>query len=317
MKFSFRSLYRKLPIIRDIRTSNHEIANELGITRHEHQTLSSELIRILQYMRRGQQAGLLHTLMGQERYDDPKRLTRHEYQVHSQHGEDGIIAEILRRIGVKEKTFVEIGVGDGLENNTAYLLFQGWTGCWVDGGPEGSRAIRENLGPRLSDGTLKFIEMFVTMENIAAALKSAGVQEEIDVMSLDVDRNTFYIWSALAHIRARVVVVEYNPKFPPSIDWKITYDAQRWWDGTFYYGASLKAYERLGRQLGYCLVGCDFSGTNAFFVREDLCAGAFLEPFDAETHYEPPRYWLWTHLGEIGKATEPWRDRRGYAGLNP
>ena len=169
MKFSLKNLYRKLPIIRDIRTTRQEITGDIGMTRRDIQNLSRELIQLLQYMRSGQQAWLLHTLMGQDRYDDPKRLTRHEYQVHSQHGEDGIIAEIFRRIGVKEKTFVELGVGDGLENNTAYLLFQGWTGCWVDGGSDGSRAIRENLGPRLSDGTLKFMEMFVTMENIAPA----------------------------------------------------------------------------------------------------------------------------------------------------
>ena len=305
MKFSLKNLYRKLPIVRDI-----------GASRNEFSEFSLELMQTLTYIRRAQQAGLLYALLAQGLYQDPKRLTRHEYQVHSQHGEDGIIAEIFRRIGVKDRTFVEIGVGDGLENNTAYLLFQGWTGCWVDGGPDGSRAIRENLGPRLSDGSLKLLEMFVTMENIAPALKSAGVPEDIDLLSLDIDRNTFYIWSALAHIRARVVVVEYNPKFPPSIDWKIEYDPAKWWDGTFYYGASLKAYEGLGRQLGYRLVGCDVSGINAFFVREDLCAGAFVEPFDAETHYEPPRYWLWTSLGARGKSTSPRRDYRGYAGMN-
>jgi hypothetical protein len=305
MKFSLKDLYRKLPVVRDI-----------GKSREDLDRFSLELMQTLQYMRRGQQAGLLQALLGEERYQDPKRLNRHEYQVHSQHGEDGSIAEIFRRIGVKDRTFVEVGVGDGLENNTAYLLFQGWKGCWVEGGAESSRAIRDNLGRRLSDGSLKLIEMFVTMENIAPALKSAGVPDEIDLMSLDIDRNTFYIWSALSHIRARVVVVEYNPKFPPSIDWKIKYDAEKWWDGTFYYGASLKAYEVLGRQLGYRLVGCDFSGTNAFFVREDLCDGAFLEPFDSETHYEPPRYWLWTGIGEKGKATSPRRDQRGYAGMN-
>jgi hypothetical protein len=113
--------------------------------------------------------------MGQGRYDDPKRLTRRECQAQSRDGEDGIIAEILRRIGVKEKTFVEIGVGDGLENNTAYLFFHVCTGCLVDGGHEGSRAIRENLGWRLCDRTLNFIEMFVAMEKNTPALKSAGV----------------------------------------------------------------------------------------------------------------------------------------------
>ena len=53
--------------------------------------------------------------------------------------------------------------------------------------------------------------------------------------------------------------------------------------------ASLAAFERLGRERGYALVGCDFTGTNAFFVRADLAEGKFLAPFDAATHYEPSR----------------------------
>jgi len=39
----------------------------------------------------------------------------------------------------------------------------------------------------------------------------------------------------------------------------------------------------LGRQFGYSLVGCEFVGSNAFFVRDDLLAGKFAEPFTAET----------------------------------
>jgi hypothetical protein len=43
---------------------------------------------------------------------------------------------------------------------------------------------------------------------------------------------------------------------------------------------------------GYCLVGCNITGTNAFLVRKDLVADHFLEPFTAENHYEPARYYL-------------------------
>ena len=136
-------------------------------------------------------------LMGQERYLGPKRLFLYEHQVHSQHGEDGSIAEIFRRIGTTDRTFLELGVGDGLENNTAYLLTQGWSGCWVDGDPQGVRAIRNNLGRRLSDGTLRLIELLITMENIVPALKAAEVPEALDLMSIDLDMNTYWIWSAL------------------------------------------------------------------------------------------------------------------------
>jgi hypothetical protein len=44
--------------------------------------------------------------------------------------------------------------------------------------------------------------------------------------------------------------------------------------------------------MGYALVGCNFTGVNAFFVREDLCGDRFAQPFTAENHYEPTRYGL-------------------------
>ena len=36
-----------------------------------------------------------------------------------------MIQEIFRRIGTTNRTFVEFGVGDGLENNSLFLLKQG------------------------------------------------------------------------------------------------------------------------------------------------------------------------------------------------
>ena len=77
---------------------------------------------------------------------------------------------------------------------------------------------------------------------------------------------------------------------PADVDWKVRYDSRRMWDGSQNFGASLKALEKLGRVRGYSLVGCDFVGVNAFFVRDDLVAGRFAEPYTAENHYEPCRY---------------------------
>jgi len=48
--------------------------------------------------------------------------------------------------------------------------------------------------------------------------------------------------------------------------------------------------EKLGAKKGYSLVGCNFTGVNAFFVRNDLLADRFLSPFTAEKHYEPAKY---------------------------
>ena len=114
--------------------------------------------------------------------------------------------------------------------------------------------------------------------------------KEFDLLSLDIDQNTYYAWEGLRSFRPRVVVVEYNAAIPPDVDWKVRYSSNRTWNGTQNFGASLKAFEILGRQFGYSLVGCDFFGVNAFFVRDDSLAGKFAEPFTSENQYEPPRY---------------------------
>jgi hypothetical protein len=267
-------LYGKLPLVREIREIKMTLARQAAVV--ERALVESFVL----------------SLIGQERYRDARRLAHSEHQVYSQNGEDGIIAEVFRRVGTSSRAFVEVGVGEGSECNTAFLLSQGWRGCWVEGNPKSAHTIRAHFEPYLREGSLQLIELFVTRENIAPALKTVGLAGEIDLLSVDVDRNTYWIWEALGAIRARVVVVEYNATYPPSIDWTIGYAADQWWDGSFEFGASLKAYELLGRRLGYSLVGCDITGTNAFFVRDDLVGESFVAPFTAENHYEPPRYWL-------------------------
>ena len=139
---------------------------------------------------------------------------------------------------------------------------------------------------------MKLHQAIVTAENVSAILAELKVPAEFDLLSLDVDRNTYFLWRALKNFRPRVVVIEYNSSFPPDQEWTVEYNASLTYNCTSYMGASLKAYERLGSEMGYALVGCELSGINAFFVRRDLCADKFAEPFTAENHYEPPRYFL-------------------------
>ena len=234
----------------------------------------------------------IEQLLAQPRYNDPKRLHRFEHQVYSQNGEDGALDEIFRRIGSTSRVFLEIGVGDGLENNTTHFLSQGWKGFWVDGDQKALERIQKIFWQPLGRGDLMVQQALVTAENIGEVLAKMKVPAEFDLFSLDIDRNTYFIWQALKHLRPRVVVIEYNSTYPPQVDWKVEYRPNMVYNCTSYMGASLKAYERLGGELGYALVGCDLCGINAFFVRRDLCANHFAEPFTAENHFEPPRYFL-------------------------
>ena len=222
-----------------------------------------------------------------ERYQDRKRLRAFEFQVNSQNGEDGIIAEIFRRIGTTDRYFVEIGLEDGKESNTAFLLACGWSGLWIDGGDQMHATIADK-GVDI-EGRLQLKTAYVTAENIPSIFEEENVSKEFDLLSVDIDQNTYFAWKALQNYQPRVVVVEYNSAIPPDVEWKVEYSPERTWNGTINMGASLKALEILGSSLGYALVGCDFTGTNAFFVRNDLTEDHFSRPYSADNHFEPSR----------------------------
>lgn len=237
-------------------------------------------------------------LLENPKYSNSKRLNKYEYQVYSQSGEDGIIQEILERIGSTNKFFVEFGVEDGLECNSLFLLLQGWTGCWLDGSQEHIRAIRKKFCFLINDKKLAIKQAFITAENIEGLFNSLLVPKEIDLLSIDIDGNDYWIWRAIKNFSPRVVIIEYNAIFRPPVEFIVKYEAAKtYYPSTSHSGASLKSLEILGSSKGYKLVGCNFLGANAFFVRQDLVKDKFLEPFTAENHYEPPRYYLLTKIG--------------------
>ena len=120
-------------------------------------------------------------------------------------------------------------------------------------------------------------------------IADAGLVGSIDLLGIGIDGNDYYVWKAINVVEPRAVVIEYNAKFPPNHVWKMAYNAQHQYDGSDWFGASLKALELLGRELGYQLVGTDPNGVSAFFVRHDLAANRFAEPATAESLYHPAR----------------------------
>jgi hypothetical protein len=227
------------------------------------------------------------------RYADEKRLLKFGYRVYSQSDEDGILHEIFRRIGVASRTFIEIGCGDGLENNSLFLLLQGWRGFWIEASTRRIAAAKKSAARFVKQGALRIEQHFLTAKNTEAIVSGVAPAAQIDLLSVDIDGNDYYILQEIHSLSARVVVVEYNAKFPPDVRWVMEYNETHRWDGSDYFGASLKALEILLTSKGYSLVACNLLGCNAFFVRNDLVSDPpFCSPFTAENHYQPARYFL-------------------------
>src|ERR1700735_5472789 len=99
-------------------------------------------LRSEQLLRRIHQTQVMAELSQTARFKDPLRLLASGYRVFSQNQEDGMIAEVFRRIGATSRRFVEVGVEDGLECNSAFLLTQGWRGAWIEGSSDNAARAR-------------------------------------------------------------------------------------------------------------------------------------------------------------------------------
>ncbi|MGQ5521962.1 hypothetical protein ACUHMQ_01745 [Chitinimonas sp. PSY-7] len=201
----------------------------------------------------------------------PNPLVRASAKYFSQNGEDGIILEIIKRFNLARPwTFVEFGVGNGLENNTVNMLIHGHRGAWV-GGEDLAITIPQN------SNRLFFNKAWITAENANELFERSCTQlgtNHIDLFSLDVDGVDIYILEALLKTgkRPSVIICEYNGKFPPPINFRIAYNPQHQWDGTDYFGASVTAFDQVLSPAGYTLAACNISGVNAFFIENSKLA---------------------------------------------
>ena len=260
-------------------------------TRH----LTVSLDDVVAIMDRNHQLSIrneIDRLRGSPRYKEPKSLIPFGGKIYSQNDEDGIIREIFHRIGTTNKIFVEFGIGNGLENNTLALLFADWQGLWIDASSDSINNIRNHFSEIIQSGKLRVVESFITKANINDLISANLTHNEIDLLSVDIDGNDYHVLQAISCISPRVIVIEYNAKFAPPTLFCMDYAEAHTWRGDDCFGASLKFLEVNLYRMGYCLVGCNLSGSNAFFIRKELLADQFLEPFTAENHYETARYYL-------------------------
>jgi hypothetical protein len=222
-------------------------------------------------------------------------LLRHGEKFYSQNDEDGILLEICRRIGLAASTFLEFGVGNGLENNTLILLMSEWRGAWV-GGQDLQFAIPKECRK------LTFSKSWITVENAfqlyTEAARRLGI-DAFDLLSVDMDGNDLHILQELLRhsLHPSIVIVEYNGKFPPPIRFTVAYNPQHTFDETDYCGASLQSFVDLLEPAGYDLVACNITGLNAFFVDRRFAAAFDDVPTSVAELFVPADYASVTSIG--------------------
>jgi hypothetical protein len=192
-------------------------------------------------------------------------LKHAEWNKFSQSGEDGVLQAIFSIIEPTSRYAVEFGCGDGvtLSNTRNLLINHGWSGLMMDGDHEKilyAKKLYENL-PRV-----KVVEAWVYPGNIETLFDQHGVPADVDLVSIDIDSNDYYIWRVMHDYRPKVVVIEYNAGFAPPQKAVVQFHPMNYWDESDYFGASIQSLYELGKKKGYELVHATSLGLNLFFV---------------------------------------------------
>ena len=199
----------------------------------------------------------------------PSRLTAQRFRGWSQNEEDGITLALMNEMGGPgTRRFVEIGCGDNGGNSGFLALECGWSGLMVDG--DASRiAVARAL---YAGGPVSVVQTWITREKINELIQMHGLDGDIDLLSIDIDGNDYWIWEAIHVCRPRAVIVEYNSLFGADLAVTVPYrdDFNHKQGGKGYYGASLQALTHLATRKGYRLVAVEPRGVNAFFLRNDM-----------------------------------------------
>lgn len=199
-----------------------------------------------------------------------------EFKVFSQWGDDGIIQFLIDYLDIEHKIFVEFGVEYYKEANTRFLLINNnWTGLIMDGSAKNIDRIRRDDIYWKYD--LTALPVFVTREIINSIITSNGIQGEIGILHIDIDGNDYWVWKEITCISPVIVIMEYNSVFGDEKPWTVPYNEKfyrtNYHFSNLLFGASLLSLCDLAEEKGYCFIGCNSHGNNAYFVRKDKIRG--------------------------------------------
>lgn len=186
-------------------------------------------------------------------------LSKFAANTHSYAGEDGMIEELIKRLGkdipVHDDCWaVEFGADDGIEcSNTANLADgRGWNRLLI----EADYQKYERLAP-LADAATICVNGFV-QPNGAQAIDQIMKTYEVSptLMSIDVDGADYFIMEAM-EARPLILIVEYNQTVPWFMDIRAKEPNNR-------FGASSLSLYRLATKMQYHLAGA--TETNLIFL---------------------------------------------------
>lgn len=194
--------------------------------------------------------------------DNKIKLNAYAFNTCTMFGEDGIIQKIFEIIGTSSKLCLEVGADDGIVNSNVAHLWRdlGWRAILIEGDQERFNNLANNTR---GHGNCTLVKSYIEPNKqlgptIDSLVENLGITEQLDLLSLDIDGNDYYVFESLK-MHPRVLIIEFNPNIPYYRDVYQQYTNHSW-----EMGCSVASLIRVGTQKGYDLVA--LTDVNAFFV---------------------------------------------------
>lgn len=213
------------------------------------------------------------------------------FKVFSQFEEDGILLYLFSIIGEGSKTFIEIGANDGINSNCSNLAVHfGWSGLFFEGDPQLIKRGRKFYSriPTPWHPKPTFVQAIIKRENINELIRQNGLSGDMELLSIDIDGNDYWVWDAIEVVKPKVVVIETHTEFGTN-NIVVPYDPNYMFPGKHpvYHGASVIAMNKLAEKKGYRLVAASDLGINQIFLRNDLATDEIPTIDPASTLWHP------------------------------
>ena len=178
-------------------------------------------------------------------------LKKFEKNIYSQFGQDGVLENILSRIGPLENiNCLEVGGWDGvLLSNTCNLVRKFNSNCiFIESNKKKYNQLLENHKLKIAQKKVfPFNSILDSKKNsVSYFLKKAGF-DQLDFLSIDVDGMDYFIFRDL-DISPKVILIEFNPTFHPDVSFIQPEDPK------VNIGCSSTAIAKLALKKGYSIV---------------------------------------------------------------
>ena len=219
--------------------------------------------------------GVLHNRHLEQAAKEINNLWDAEYSVFSQWGEDGILNFLCSSLQIQRPNYLDFGAGDVRYSNGRWLLeSKGGAAVFVDARRDLYSSLQKS--GLLVSCDVTAIRSYLTYENAPTVYSDALTRlgGSIDVFSIDLDGQDYWILESIAELDAKIIVLEFQAylghEIAVTVPRSLTFDRTKAHFSWIYYGASLLAFTDLLTERGYSLVGTNRQRGNAFFVRTDL-----------------------------------------------